>query len=181
MRNVIRFRKKVIASLIIVLLTSSVLVAVSALSSNKEKSEIKESTISRKEWPSPKTDFLSESDPNFTTSPNQNPSPTSSGRELFYKMTVSVIFVIALGAMAVYTTKKFLPKITNLPGKEIRLLETTYIGPRKAVHLLQIGNQRLLIGSTNDSITMLAHLSDNLTDVFQQQENQEIDNSTARI
>jgi flagellar biosynthetic protein FliO len=74
--------------------------------------------------------------------------------------------------VAIYTSKKFRPRITNLPGKKIRVLETTYLGPRKAVHLIQIGNQRLLIGSTNESITMLAHINESMNDILQQQENQ---------
>lgn len=80
--------------------------------------------------------------------------------ELFFKMTFSVVLVLVLGAAAVYISKKVLPRITNLPGKEIRILETAHLGPRKAVHLIRIGNQRLLIGSTNESVTMLADVTD---------------------
>jgi flagellar biogenesis protein FliO len=57
-------------------------------------------------------------------------------------------------------SKKVLPRITNLPGKEIRILETAHLGPRKAVHLVKIGNQRLLIGSTYESISMLADVTE---------------------
>lgn len=86
----------------------------------------------------------------------------ANGGELFIKMMLSVLLVIGLGAAAIYVSKKLLPKITNLPGKEIRILETAYLGPRKAVHLVKIGNQRLLIGSTNESISMLADVTDGL-------------------
>jgi len=91
-----------------------------------------------------------------------------------------------------------LPRITNSPGKQIRILETAHLGPRKAVHLIEIGpldarcssifrplgtakdeildtrrdlsddsqesriknqgSRMLLIGSTNEGITMLAEL-----------------------
>ena len=121
------------------------------------------------------------------------------GRELFFKMMLSVLLVIVLGVAAIYASRKLLPRITNLPGKQIRILETAHLGPRKAVHLIEIGpldarcpildtrrdlsdppprlasedagagdsqesrikNQRsrmLLIGSTNEGITMLAEL-----------------------
>jgi len=94
--------------------------------------------------------------------------------ELFFKMTFSVVLVLVLGAAAVYMSKKVLPRITNLPGKEIRILETAHLGPRKAVYLLRIGNQRLLIGSTNESITMLA-------DVTEQDEPDFVDSSSQQI
>jgi len=80
--------------------------------------------------------------------------------ELFFKMMFSVVLVIMLGAAAFYMSKKVLPRITNLPGKEIRILETAHLGPRKAVHLVKIGSQRLLIGSTNESISMLADVTE---------------------
>ncbi len=86
------------------------------------------------------------------------------GRELFFKTMFMVVLVAVLGAAAIYVSKKFLPKITNLPGKKIRVIETAHIGPRKMVHLLKIGNQRLLIGSTNESITKLADVTDALSE-----------------
>jgi len=103
---------------------------------------------------------LFENDPNFSTRTGDKLST----RELFFKMMVSVLFLIALGAAAIYVSRRFLPKITNLPGKEIRIAETVHLGPRKAVHLLEIGNRRLLIGSTNENITRLADLTSALTD-----------------
>jgi flagellar protein FliO/FliZ len=75
-------------------------------------------------------------------------------------MMFSVVLVVVLGAAALYMSKKVLPRITNLPGREIRILETAHLGPRKAVHLVKIGNQRLLIGSTNESISMLADVTE---------------------
>jgi flagellar biosynthetic protein FliO len=80
--------------------------------------------------------------------------------ELARKMIISALVVAALGIAVIYISKKFLPKITNPPGKEIRIIETTHLGPRKAVHLIEICNQRLLIGSTNESIIMLANVTD---------------------
>jgi flagellar biosynthetic protein FliO len=86
------------------------------------------------------------------------------GRELFYKMLLSVLLVIALGIAVIYVSKKLLPRIANLPSKQIRVVETIYIAPRKGIHLIQIGEHRLLIASTNESITMLADLTDAAAD-----------------
>jgi len=79
--------------------------------------------------------------------------------ELFYKMTLSILLVIGLGAAAIYLTKRVLPKIAGGPSKEIQILETAHIGQRRAVHLVKAGDRMLLIGSTNGSITRLADLT----------------------
>ena len=74
-------------------------------------------------------------------------------------MMVSVVLVVVLGAVAIYASKRLVGKIANLPGKKIKIVETAHLGPRKAVHLLRIGDRCLLIGSTNDNITKLADLT----------------------
>lgn len=78
---------------------------------------------------------------------------------------VSVLLVISLGIAAIYASKRLLPKITNSPGRQIRVIETVHIGPRKSLHLLEIGNQRLLIGSTSESITKLADIHEAFAEI----------------
>jgi len=74
-------------------------------------------------------------------------------------MILSILLVVGLGAVAIYASKKLAGKITNLPGKKIKVVETVYIGPRKAVHLITVGERCLLIASTNENITKLADLT----------------------
>lgn len=93
------------------------------------------------------------------------------GWEFLVKAILALLFVLALFVIAIYVSKKLLPKITNLPGKEIRIVETVHLGPRKAVHLLEIENRRFLIGSTNENITKLADLSGNLMDLSSNETN----------
>jgi len=92
------------------------------------------------------------------------------GRELFFKTMFMVVLVAVLGAAAIYVSKKLLPRITNLPGKEIRVVETVHLGPRKTVHLLRIGHQWILIGSTNEEIRKLADVTDALADLSPQEQ-----------
>ena len=92
------------------------------------------------------------------------------GRELFFKTMFMVVLVAVLGAAAIYVSKKLLPRITNLPGKEIRVVETVHLGPRKTVHLLRIGHQWILIGSTNENITKLADVTDALAALSPQEQ-----------
>ncbi len=78
---------------------------------------------------------------------------------LFFKMMFMVLLVVALGAAAVYLSRKLLPRL-NLAGKRIQISETVHLGPRKSLHLIKIGKQTLLIGSTNENITKLAEIPD---------------------
>jgi flagellar biogenesis protein FliO len=87
-----------------------------------------------------------------------------SNKELLAKTLLSVALVIVLGVAALYVSKKVLPKMTKGPGKEIHILETAYLGPRKALHLVEVEGQKLLLGSTNESITALTHVVDNWAD-----------------
>lgn len=80
--------------------------------------------------------------------------------ELFFKMMLSVVLVGVLGVAALYISRRVLPRVTHASGKEIRILETAYLGPRKAIHLVEVSHQKLLIGSTNDSIAMLTHIEE---------------------
>jgi flagellar biosynthetic protein FliO len=82
---------------------------------------------------------------------------------LFLRMMLMVLMVICLGFAAVYLSKKLLPKL-NLPGKKIHVSETVHLGPRKALHLIEIGKQTFLIGSTNENITKLADVTDQFSE-----------------
>lgn len=112
----------------------------------------------------------------FLNDPNlaQEPGMGLDNGRLFLKMMGSVVLVIALGAAALYLSKKVLPKVTNAAGKEIRVVETTYLGPRKALHLVEVGNQKLLIGSTNENIATLAHVGEPWLDLSKQEMDQAV-------
>jgi flagellar biogenesis protein FliO len=99
---------------------------------------------------------LAWSDPNLPSSPGLH----LGHGELFLRMMLSVGLVLALGAAALVLSRKVLPGVAQRGGKEIHVLETVYLGPRKALHLVEVGHQRLLIASTNDSVTMLAPVNE---------------------
>ena len=99
-------------------------------------------------------------DPNWGTRSNNGLST----QEMFYKMMFAVLLVVVLGIAAIYISKKFVPRITSLSGKKIQISETVHLGPRKALHIIKIGNRRLLIGSTNENIAALADVTDTLSE-----------------
>ena len=84
---------------------------------------------------------------------------------LFFKMILMVLLVVVFGVAAIYISKKLLPRFSRLPGKKIQICETVHLGPRKAIHLIKIGKQTLLISSTNENITKLADVTDQLSEV----------------
>jgi flagellar biosynthetic protein FliO len=87
---------------------------------------------------------------------------------LVLRMLLAVGIVIVLGGGALYVSKRVLPRVAHAGGREIRVVETTCLGPRKALHLVEVGGQRLLIGSAGDSITMLSTVGDPWLDVSSQ-------------
>ncbi len=143
----VRDKKKIVVFLIAVALGGGALIVCSAQSSATEPQKTSYNPYS-----------LSANDPNHSG------GPFDMG-ELFLKMMAAIVLAVVLGIAAIYLSKKFLPKITNPPGKKIHIVETVHLGPRKAVHLLQIGNQQLLIGSTSEGITALADVTYALTDL----------------
>ena len=108
----------------------------------------------RPQTPGSSPSFLS--DPNLVSSPGAG---LGSGG-LFFRMMLSVVLVVGLGGVALYLSKRVLPRVVQPGGREIHILETTGLGPRKALHLVEVGGQRLLIASTHDRITMLTPLSE---------------------
>ena len=151
----IRYRKKIGVFLITVALGSSVLLLCSGQSATDETENVSAEDENKTGLEKLESGSLFENDSNFSMRRNNS----SGSRELFFKFMVSLLFLVAMGAAAIYVSKRFGAKITNLSGKEIRIAETVHLGQRKAVHLIEIGNRRLLIGSTNENITRLADLT----------------------
>ncbi|MBN2314627.1 MAG: flagellar biosynthetic protein FliO [Sedimentisphaerales bacterium] len=97
---------------------------------------------------------LFEKDSSMSSGPGSLPGQG----EFLLRAMLAMFFVVALGVAAFYVSKKLLPRIATAPGKEIRIVETLHLGPRKAVHLIDVGHRRFLIGSTHETVTKLADL-----------------------
>jgi len=95
-------------------------------------------------------------DPNSATLPSIGLDDNT----LVVRMMIAVGIVIALGVAALYVSKRVLPRMAHPAGREIHIVETTYLGPRKTLHLVEVGGQRWLIASAGDNISMLAPVGD---------------------
>lgn len=109
--------------------------------------------------------LFDDSDSAYGNEPNGIAGLDGGVGDFFFRMMLMVLLVVILGAAAIYLSRKLLPRFTQLSGKRVRVVETVHLGPRKTLHLLRIGNQQLLIGSTNENITRLADVTGALSEV----------------
>jgi flagellar biosynthetic protein FliO len=80
------------------------------------------------------------------------------------KLVTSTLAIIVLGVVAVYVVKRVMPKVSSAMGKELRVIESMSLGPRKQIHIVKVGRRKLLVGSGTDSVTCLADVTDALPD-----------------
>ena len=161
------FKKKTIVLLIIAALGNGALIVCSDRSTAGEKASenaASESNLSL-------SDLKTENDDLFGHGAGfpERSGYLSGNGEFFFRAILSVLFVVVLGVAAVYVSKKLLPQLARVPGKEIRIVETVHLGPRKALHLIQIDNRRFLIGSSNENITKLAEMTDSFAEISSQE------------
>jgi flagellar biogenesis protein FliO len=84
--------------------------------------------------------------------------------EMLARMVASLAVLAVLGVVAYVLLKKVLPRVRRPGGRNVSVLETSYVGPRKAVHLLKVGRRKLLIASSRDAVCLLADVSDAVDD-----------------
>jgi flagellar biosynthetic protein FliO len=83
--------------------------------------------------------------------------------KMIKQFAYAVFLVVILGTGAFYLTRKVIPKLSMSKGKNISVIETVSLGPNRRIHLIEVGgSQRLLLGSTNQSINLLAHVGDSI-------------------
>jgi len=81
---------------------------------------------------------------------------------LVWQMLATTLVILVLGGLAIFLVKRVLPKIARTTGRRISVLETAYLGPRRAVHLLQVGSRKLLVASSPEGVRKL----DDVTGAF---------------
>lgn len=77
---------------------------------------------------------------------------------------ISLLVVLVLAGGALVVVKRILPRVTSRGGmltgkRSLKVLETAYLGPRKSLHLVQVGDRRLLIGGGTDRLSLLADVT----------------------
>jgi len=136
--------KKTLVTFLVVVLTAGVVVVLCSEGSGSEGQEALSSKLGSGIFDD--ANFSGQKDERFGTG------------ELYYRMILAILLVVVLGVAAIYVSKRLLPRITALSGKEIRIVETVHLGQRRSIHLIEAGGRRILIGSTNEAITKLAEV-----------------------
>ncbi|MHC5083155.1 MAG: FliO/MopB family protein [Planctomycetota bacterium] len=106
-----------------------------------------------------KTGDLTDTSDLFTTT-DKDPEFTDARGALIKQLFTMIAFVAVIGVGAWFFCKKMACNWTGGKGKNINVTETVSLGPRKLVHIVQIGSKQLLIGSTGDNIRLLADVTD---------------------
>ena len=98
----------------------------------------------------------------FSISGNSSITKDPLGSTPFYFISaiikLIVVLLLIVGASIVF--RRWVQPIAN--GKNIRqmrLLESIRLSPRQALHMIQIGDQRMVIGATDQNISVIASLS----------------------
>lgn len=94
---------------------------------------------------------------------DKNPLRTrpDSGSGVMGRMLVLVVIILAVGGVVLFLIRRYLPRTRpSKPGRRIELLESSMLGPGKAIHLFRVGGQELLLGVTKDRISMLAEITE---------------------
>ena len=103
------------------------------------------------------TGYLSDFDsPTAKQSVNSEPSVAVS----FVRVALSLVFVVALAYVSLLALKHFTSgKISvKSPRRNIRVLETSGLGTNRALHVVEVGGRRLLVGSTSSQINLITEL-----------------------
>lgn len=81
-------------------------------------------------------------------------------RQLIRQLITMIVFVALIGFGVWWFAKRYSKGLMGGKGKLVTVTETVPLGPRKMVHILQIGSRKLLLGSTSDSIRFLADVTE---------------------
>ncbi len=104
-------------------------------------------------------------DPESLPIPEGSSAPTSlsgEGGGTLLRLGIGVVVVVGLIALVWFLMKKFqrakYPEMEEKGPDLIDVVTTTSLGPNRSLHLVRIGEELVLVGSTDQSITGLARL-----------------------
>jgi flagellar protein FliO/FliZ len=79
----------------------------------------------------------------------------------FFKMFLMLGLVLGLIYLTVWVMRKASPKMMRVsPNGAIKILAMNYLGPKKALYLVEVVGRVLLIGMTDNNINTLAEFDD---------------------
>jgi len=79
--------------------------------------------------------------------------------DMLRRMMAYTLVILVLGGLALLVVKKVLPKLGATQGRNIAVLETVYLGPKKSLHLLRVGTRRFLVAGSRDEVSLLGEVT----------------------
>lgn len=101
-----------------------------------------------------------------------NPEPAKPPN-LFWEL-IKVVFSLAIVLGVAYLIFQFLSKRSPLftRGQFITIIENTFIAPNKSISIVEVGNRFLIVGVTEQNITLLTEITDNqVIAIFKEKKN----------
>jgi flagellar protein FliO/FliZ len=96
--------------------------------------------------------------------PETSSSPSPGIFSTFIRLVLAIVLTVGLIYITIWGLKIIWEKrgLTNNAdeGKPIKVLTSTYLAPRKAIHLVEVGNRILVLGVGNNEITRLDIITD---------------------
>lgn len=77
----------------------------------------------------------------------------------FIKLLVVLLLIVA---SAIFARRRLEPGLHGKTVRQMRLVETVRLSPKQALHLVSIGDQQLLIGATDQNVTLITHVEQSL-------------------
>ncbi len=84
--------------------------------------------------------------------------PRTDGPDMLSRIVGAIIMVGLLGVIAWIAVKKFMPRMGLQGGKRLQVQETAFLGPKKCLHLVKVGEQEFLVGSTPEQVSLLSEV-----------------------
>jgi len=87
-----------------------------------------------------------------------------SGSGIYFRMLFAIFIVAGMGVAVYWIGKRLCYNAAGSKKGRIEILETAYLAARKTLHIIRVGNKTFLIGSTNDSVSSIAEVSDSFSE-----------------
>lgn len=101
------------------------------------------------------------------------------------KMVTALGIVLSILFAIVYLAKKYLGNRIGLTGQEqkIRVVTSTYLGPKKSIALVEVAGEKIVVGVTATTISMLTKIGryEDFGDVLKEQVNTESTNERVEL
>jgi flagellar protein FliO/FliZ len=78
---------------------------------------------------------------------------------VFVKL-IGVLLLIVLSS--IIFRRWFQPGFSGKATRQLHLLETVRLSPKQALHLVSIGDQQLLIGATDQNVSLITHVEQSM-------------------